>query len=275
MTKLAEIPESAATGSTAELYADIRRVVGVPFVVLIYRSLAVEPGRMEAIWAELAPNLASEEGLAARAAVERASLTPAGLPRPEPIDPGALDAAGIGSAAFRATLAGFRRANAANAIALWALLDGVAGTRPAPAGQVPAAAAPVPAGAAMADLAALPASTVALLEEMSAPLAGDERPVVVPSLIRYLAHDEALLRAVWGSLRPVVEDPGFPGAVAAVRDLGRELSATLPHRVTPLADPEARATVERFLRAVPTMLVVGPLLGEITGSGDGRRPAGR
>lgn len=268
MTKLAEIPEPAATGSTAELYADIRRVVGVPFVVLIYRYLATVPGRMEEIWAELAPSLASEEGRAARARVEAASALVPGLPRPEPIDPGALGAAGIGSAAFAATLAGFRRANAANAIALWALLDGVDGERPAPSGPAPSAAEPVPPGAAMTDLAALPASTVALLEEMSVPLAGDERPVVVPSLIRYLAHDEALLRAVWGSLRPVVEHPGFPGAVAAVRDLGRELSATLPHRVTPLADPEARATVERFLRAVPTMLVVGPLLGAITGSGD-------
>ena len=37
MSLLAEISESAATGTVAATYAEIRRVTGVPFVVFIYR----------------------------------------------------------------------------------------------------------------------------------------------------------------------------------------------------------------------------------------------
>ena len=265
MSLLAEVPESAATGTVAATYAEIRRVTGVPFVVFIYRALAAQAGRLETVWAELAPNLASPKGRAARAELE-AALLPTACGRPGRLPAGALAAAGVERLAIAATLAGFRRANAANVVGLWALLDGVTGRGAAPLGPVSGAADTVPPGLPMADLATLPASTVALLEQMSAPIAGDERPVLVPSLYRTFAHDEPLLSALAAALRPVVESPGFRPAVTALAARGRELARSLPHPVTPLDDPAARTVVERFLRAIPAMILVGALIGEATGA---------
>lgn len=267
MSRLAEIAEGAATGSVAATYAEIRRVTGVPFVVFVYRVLATEPGRLEAAWAQLAPNLASAEGLAARAELE-AAAPPAAAPRPSPLPRAVVEASGVTAASVAAMLAGFRRANAANVVALWALLDGSEGSRPAPPGPVPAAE-PVPPGLPMADLAALPASTVTLLEEMSAPVAGPERPLLVPSMFRTFAHDEPLLAALWESLRPLLESPAFAEAAVALSARGRALAQGLPHPVTPLAGDEIREVVARFLRAIPSMLVAGAAIGALFPDGRG------
>lgn len=267
MPLLPEIPEGAATGSVAATYAEIRRVTGVPFVVFVYRVLATQPGRLERSWAELAPNLASAEGRAARAELE-AAAPPAAAGPLRPLPAGAVAAAGVDLAAVTATLAGFRRANAANSVGLWALLDGVAGRAPAPPGPVPAAD-PLPPGLPLADLAALPPATVAVLEEMSAPVAGDEPPLLVPSMFRTFAHDEALLRALATALRPALESPAFRPAVEALAARGRELAQSLPHPVTRLDDAEARRVVERFLRAIPAMLLTGSLIERAFAGGPG------
>ena len=42
----------------------------------------------------------------------------------------------------------------------------------------------------MVDPPALPRRTIALQEEMSAPIAGKERPIVIPSLFRHFAQDQ-------------------------------------------------------------------------------------
>ena len=70
-----EIPEATATGVVAALYADIRRVLGVPLVALVFRVLACEPARLEAIWADLGPNLGSD--VVARAASRVVDKRPA------------------------------------------------------------------------------------------------------------------------------------------------------------------------------------------------------
>ena len=57
---LPEVSERDAEGLAAEFYEDIRRVVGLPFVNLVYRHLAVEPRRLEAAWSQLRPNLTDE-----------------------------------------------------------------------------------------------------------------------------------------------------------------------------------------------------------------------
>jgi hypothetical protein len=261
MSRLQEISEGAATGSVAATYAEIRRVTGVPFVVFIYRVLATEAGRLEAAWADLAPNLASAEGRAARAALE-AAAPPAAAPRPAALPGDVVATSGVTAASVEAMLAGFRRANAANVVALWALLDGVAGTGEAPTGPVPAAE-PVPPGLPMADLTKLAPSTIALLEEMSAPVAGPERPVLVPSMFRTFAHDEALLAALWTSLRPLLESPAFTEGVAALSAQGRALAQTLPYPVTALAGDEIRDVIARFLRAIPSMLIAGAAIGAL------------
>jgi hypothetical protein len=70
---LPEIPEAAAKGSVADVYGDIRRVLGDPNVALIFRTLATVPGRLERICAKVLPSLRTAYGR--RAVDELAGLT--------------------------------------------------------------------------------------------------------------------------------------------------------------------------------------------------------
>ena len=261
MPRLQEIAEGDATGSVAATYADIRRVTGVPFIVFIYRVLATAAGRLEGVWADLGPNLGSPQGRAAVAAIaaaaDRAAAARAGAV--EPVPAAALAACSLDGASLAGTLEGFRRANSANVVALWALLDGVAGAA-APGGPAPAAADMASRGLPMADLAQLPPATLALLEEMSRPVTGGAQPILIPSMWRTFAHDPELLALLWAALRPALASDWFPDEVAALSARGRELAQGLPFRVRRLDDEEARVVVERFLRAVPSMLLTGSLL---------------
>ena len=261
MSRLQEIAEADATGSVATTYADIRRVTGVPFVVFIYRVLATRPGRLEAVWADIAPNLGSATGRVAVADVVRAADEGAAALGGAigPVPAAALAAHGLDGASVAATLDGFRRANSANVVALWALLDGVTGDV-APAGPASAAPDMAPRGLPMAELSLLPASTLALLEEMSRAVAGNEQPILIPSMWRTFAHDPELLALLWAALRPTLESAAFPGEVAALSARGRELGQSLPFRARRLEDEEARVVVERFLRAIPAMLLAGALV---------------
>ena len=52
---LPELPESQATGRIADIYDDIRRFSGVPYVSSLQRYLATLPGVLEWAWAALRP----------------------------------------------------------------------------------------------------------------------------------------------------------------------------------------------------------------------------
>lgn len=54
---LPEQPESAASPATRAIYAELRRLCGVPMVPLIYRHLATIPGGLEWAWSLLGPAL--------------------------------------------------------------------------------------------------------------------------------------------------------------------------------------------------------------------------
>lgn len=256
MAYLAEIPEREAQGTIAAVYADIRRVVGVPFVPLIYRFLAVTPGLLERCWAQLAPNLAS-----AGAREKLAELGRVALGGVEPIPRAAL-ADSLDGRLARATLDAYRRANSANLLGMAALLDGVRSV------EVPTAAAMVAPRESrcepilpMADLPRLPAASASLLQEFAAPIAGASPPVVVPSLLRHFAHDQLPLALLWTALRPVLTGEAFARVAASLSARARELAAELPYGVTALDDPDARVVVERFaVSTIPRMLLTGSLL---------------
>lgn len=257
--RLAEVSEAAATGAAAALYEDIRRVTGVRTVALVYRVLASRPETLETVWEDLAPNLADPSVREAALALDSrrggrvAPLAPdlVTVPRPE----------------TAATLSSFARINRLNLVGLTALLEGVE----APAAPVVVAGdvlASIGKGIPMAELDSLPLETVALLEEMSAPVAGAERPLVIPSLFRYFAHDARLLRALWTEVRPVVDDVAFPARIAALRNDAAAIAARLPYRVRRLPEDDARAVVERFLRTIPAMVAVGDVLAAALGVSD-------
>ena len=58
-TLLAELPEDQATGAIAEIYDEIRRFSGVPYVSSLQRYLATMPGVLEWAWAAIRPAMVS------------------------------------------------------------------------------------------------------------------------------------------------------------------------------------------------------------------------
>lgn len=250
---LPEIVEAEARGSVAATYAAIRRVLGVEMVVLYYRVLAAEPGRVERVWAALEPNLASVAGRAAAA-----GLAPHGFALAAPLDARSLREGGLDVVAAPATVEAFDRANRLNLVALSALLHGapgdpVADRAPAPALD-PIPTLPLPA------LAALPPDARALLERISVPLAGPERPILVPSMLRVFAHDRALLAALWRSVGPPVESGDLAAAVDDLVVQARSAAERLPYPVAREADDETRGITARFVRTIPAMIVVCDLV---------------
>jgi hypothetical protein len=252
---LQEIPETASTGSVAEVYEGLRRTLGVPFVAFVYRALAVEPGRLERIWADLLPNMTS--AYMREAADELAVVTRYRDVNPVPVV--ALAVSGFDVGRVAATLDGFRRVNSANLLVVHALLEGVDG-RVAPAERAideagtPEPMLPIP------EMASFPEEVRALLDEMSISFAGDERPALIPSLLRALATYPCLLALIWATLRPLVEHGEFRSAAGRVSDRAASLARELPYRVTRVDDEGAREVLRRFAPAIPAMLVGGELM---------------
>jgi hypothetical protein len=56
---LSELPEADAKGRLADIYAELRSMVGVPVVALIFRHLATHPGLLEHIWSSVRPVMRS------------------------------------------------------------------------------------------------------------------------------------------------------------------------------------------------------------------------
>jgi hypothetical protein len=56
---LAELPEDTATGRIAEIYGEICRFSGVPYVSSLQRYLATMPGVLEWAWDALRPAMVS------------------------------------------------------------------------------------------------------------------------------------------------------------------------------------------------------------------------
>jgi hypothetical protein len=250
---LAEIPEAAATGRIAELYAEIRAVSGLPMVNLVYRHLATTPGLLERCWAGLGPNLGSTAAAArARDLVALAALPGAVALRPA--TPAAAGLAGEQARLAQATLAAYARGNSLNVLAMFALLDGCHGGRVTTEAEPPVPAPVLP----MTALDALSPRAAALLDELSLHIVGGEEPRLVPSLFRHFAADERQLILVSGVVEPAL------GAVleraARVADGARVLAADLPHRVPALRDDVGREVARRFSEATSRMLVVGELL---------------
>lgn len=252
---LAEVSETDAEGSTAAIYGDIRRVLGLPVVNLVYRHLAVEPAALERVWRELRPNLTSS--IAERAA--RRLVDQAVPPVAVPIPAGALAAVGLDAERarlVRATLDAYARANSLNLLGMHALLDGCPGNvEPRETVEPPPAKPILP----MAQLTTLPPTTLKLLDEMSAALVGGEQPRLVPSLLRHFADDPPLLALFWTALRPAAEAE-LAATRAAVATEARGLAAELPQPVRPLEERTLCETARRFAVAMSALLFAGEAL---------------
>jgi len=247
---LPEVAESAAQGTVADIYDDIRTVLGLPVVNLVYRCLAVEPGRLQGIWRSLRRNLTSR-------AVDSAAEKLVAAARP----PGMLPAAGLETAGLgandlvlaRATLDAYARGNSRNLLAMHALLDGCRGSGVDAEPAVPATAASILPMARLDDLAP---EALDRLRSISAALVGDEKPVLVPSLLRHLAARPLLLDLLWRAVEPELV-PALASKRDAVTDEARRLASTLPFAVSRLDRQAERGIAQRFAAAMSTLLVTG------------------
>ncbi len=263
MAFLAELSERDAVGEKAAIYAEMRRLGGVPMVALIFRHLATIPGGIEWTWGAIGP--AWREGRLQEAAwriAREAPLEPlAAIPR-EALTVLGVDDAGL--AEIRVVIDAYERANPENMLSMLCLLRLLGGARaavsPAPrAWTPPPAAGPL---VAMVDVAAMPTDVSALLDLVAAP-GNAGGPRVVQSLYRHFGHRPAFLALAVTLLRQRFEDGSIERSVsslhasmnAAADDLARGLSAP------PAPDPAIGAVCRRFAGAViPQMIVVGTLL---------------
>ena len=129
---LPELPESQATGRIADIYDDIRRFSGVPYVSSLQRYLATLPGVLEWAWAALRPAMAS--GVIPETGWRLASdvrVTPAAPVPPATLRRWGIDDAGL--AAIRNIAANFVRVSPVNLVTgacLSRLLTGAAPSGP-------------------------------------------------------------------------------------------------------------------------------------------------
>ena len=260
---LAEIAESSSEGEVAVLYARIRATLGVPFVGLIYRTLAADPGRLEWVWAQLEPFLAQPDTRDAAAAldpgVERMAHR---IGSAEP----AIDPDGEFAARAAATLAAYDHMNRLNLMGMSALLQPVR----APSRSTRSAVPPMPARWAsgdllpMGDLSTLPGEDRDLLLRISASILPAAGPILVPSLLRHFAAP-GLLAQLWPSVSPIVESELVKTAAGDLRRQAAEVPMPAGIRMQRPADTAILETCARFEVATSTMIVMGTILGRALG----------
>ncbi|MCP5151838.1 MAG: hypothetical protein H6983_09415 [Ectothiorhodospiraceae bacterium] len=262
------VPEHDARGETADIYADIRAVLAVPLVNLVWRHLAVFPGALPWCWSTVRPLYASG-AIDTAALALRAGLR---LPTVATIPVAHLDAIGVDDTQRRAVgavLDAYEAGNSQNLVALTALrlaLDG-GPRRVASPGQTPPASErpmmpvtptlpPIPA------VEALAAEDGLALRTLNA-LGADASVTIVASAYRHLGYWPGLLGLCARALEPLA-DVLHP-AIAAAREDARRLAAGLVGRLT-LDTPDAEITttvedvIDRFTgEAIGRMVVMVPL----------------
>ena len=266
---LTELPETQAGDATRHIYAQIKRLAGVPMVALIYRHLATIPGALEWSWDLLEPALRA--GRLQQQAWELASA--ARIPRNVTIPRAALRAAGISAAderAIAAVLEAYNRANPVNIMAVRCLavylageVGAVAVTAAPSSWRPPLPPEPLP------PMIEPPAMTPAV-RELALMLtdrgARGAPSALWPSLYRHLAHWPAFL-----GFAGVLVPPEFAAIDAAAARLRQQVDAaaadlaahmTPPDRPAPAAEDRQRlqAAIAQFSERIPEMVVIGGLL---------------
>lgn len=265
---LAEVAETDATGVVAEIYADIKSVMGVPVVNLVYRYLAVRPNVLEAVWGGVRPHFrdpptVTRIGRAVR--VRSFGLQPWGE-HTEAL----LGVDREWENALADTLALYNYANTLNLTMVeWAL-----GPTPgaveicrnsgesAPSSVVnPRSLLPLP----MARLADLDPEVLGLLNEIARSLGPEGEFLVVPSLFRHFTERPAFLAAIWAVLAVLIRAEGFAAECLRLRRAAWSVVADVdPLRLGPL-DREFLGEIAGFRELIPRMLFVGGALGEMCG----------
>jgi hypothetical protein len=236
--------ESEASGEIADIYADIRKVLGTSVVNLIWRNLATMPGALEWTWSTVRPLYL---GAAPRHA-EAVRQTIA-LPDWPGFSADTLLAAGLDDteqSLIRNVLDSYQYTNALALVVLSALL---AHYQPQPAAAVrPADAAPAPSGTRIPELPpieALDPEVAALVEELNT-FGEDTEPQLIASMYRHLGYWPSYLALVRTMLAPLQREGRLTALTRSTRALGYAHGAVLAKQLKPETPPE---TLDGALRS--------------------------
>jgi hypothetical protein len=257
------IAEASATGAVAEIFADIRRVLGVEVVNLIWRHLATIPDALPWAWGMLRP-LYADGTIAAEAQAlhDRLSLPQLPCDVLATIDLGSNELASI-----RNILAAYDRTNAMALVALSALLcrlkeqpatdEPLAGMGLGSLSLSPTAGIPLPP---LPSLDALPEPVANLVVTLNRFGTRRDNPVLA-SMYRHLAYWPGYLALSWALIAPLDAD-GFleraiGDALAKAQAQGGRLATRLWAPQLDAATEDAiRAAVELFAGDVIAKMVV-------------------
>ncbi len=264
---LEELLEDQATGEIADIYGEIRRYSGVPYVSSLQRYVATLPGVLEWLWTAIRPAMVSgaipETGwrLAENVRVRPApAIAAAALPQM------GVDARGL--IAIRNVADNFVRVAPVNLVMGGCIHLLLTGTRPQGAGFAGgwSPPAPLPAMPGNADPEKLPPAVRADLMRLATEI--DGKPFV-PSLYRQVAHWPGFLAWLSQELGPRFAEPETTQARAAFREAAwsaaKDIVARLPG--LPQRPPPGAADVPRVLAAIdryggtsPEMTMFGRLI---------------
>jgi hypothetical protein len=267
------ITEADATGQVAAIFADIRAVLGVGIVNLVWRHLATIPDALPWAWETLRPHYA-DGTIAAEAAALLGDLDLPAVPAwPDNVFTAvALHAEDL--AMIRAVLAAYDRTNAMALIALSALMGRLNKTASAPGAEtarngatprVPRTAIPLPSLLNLSDMSPTTAALVLALNRL-----GTRRDTpILASMYRHLAHWPEYLALAWTLVAPLDADRRLDRAVAnaTAKALTRATqTAVLPRGTpTPGASAAIRQALEPFTGdVIVKMVVICAILREAT-----------
>jgi hypothetical protein len=264
------VTEAAATGETAAIFADIRQVLGVDVVNLIWRHLATMEGALPWALSALRPLYVDGSVIHEATALHKALALPPMPSIPAEVFVG-LALRPHDMTAIR-VLAAYDHTNAMAAVALIALRARLDGRTPHDA----AAAEPAPVAAAariglpkLLDLTDMQAGTAALVTALNG--FGTRRPgAVLASMYRHLARWPSYLSFAWLSLAPLDSDGRLATAIQQAQHAASVRADRLLVRLAGSPPPPARAVaisaaIEPFAGdVIVKMLVICAFLRRIT-----------
>ncbi len=274
---LPEVPENQASGALRGLYQDIRLVLGVPMVNLIFRHIATLPGCLEWVWRTLRPAYVSGE----MGRLGNALLMNLALPAQPLLSAFALRAVGVtrtDEKTISGILGAYNRANSMNVIALHTLLNLMRDCEHDLRSHVSAHPTSKGDRARVETTEKIP--PMLSIEEMDESARGlvlelmSLRPKgnvpVIASLYRHLAHWPGYLALVITVLRPMGAKGTLERLVDKTRSLAEAEAKTMAARLTTsspslFVDGELKASLEKSLRffagdLIVEMIPIGKLL---------------
>ncbi len=217
------LSEAAATGRTAEIFADIRDVMQLPLITSVWRSLAAVDNGLESVWEAVRPIMLSRQpDVALQELLSSTSLPVPNIQFADAASGIDLTTSDISSATVVADA--YNRSNGLNLFAITALV-GESSTQPS-LGPVGVSHHAWPKLPVLLEKSEIDPETWALLEQIKL-LGASEASPAIATLWRHLAHWPVLLKLIIRSYEPMHEDGSLETTISGVFDAVGEIASRI------------------------------------------------